>query len=91
MINWKIEKCSSNRSTTLRLIGRMQAEHLHDLQTMIDDCKSTAALDLKELSLVDLEAVRFLGRCEGDGVHLLHCSRFIRDWITRERRLIKRQ
>jgi hypothetical protein len=34
--------------------------------------------------LVDLETVRFLARCENDGVSLFHCSRYIRAWITQE-------
>jgi len=34
---------------------------------------------------VDLAAVRFLAAHEGDGVELLRCPRYIREWIARER------
>jgi hypothetical protein len=39
-------------------------------------------LDLSEVSLVDVHVVRFLGTCQAEGVQLLHCSRYIREWIT---------
>jgi hypothetical protein len=42
-------------------------------------------LDLEELNLVDVEAVRFLGRCEAAGVTLVNCCPYIRDWIGKER------
>ena len=42
-------------------------------------------LDLEEVNLVDVEAVRFLGSCEGEGVTLLNCSPYMGDWIGKER------
>jgi hypothetical protein len=62
----------------------MQAQHLQDLQRLIEESGPTIALDLEELMLVDLEAVRFLGRCKNDGVSLLHCPQYVRDWIAKE-------
>jgi anti-anti-sigma regulatory factor len=81
----KIEKSSDGYSTTLRLIGRMRAEHLPELEKQIRESESKIALDLEELNLVDVEAVRFLGMCEAQGVTLLNCSPYIRDWIGKER------
>jgi hypothetical protein len=43
------------------------------------------ALELGEVSLVDADAVRFLASCESDGIQLLNCSAYIREWIVRER------
>jgi len=37
------------------------------------------------VNLVDVDAVRFLGRCEIAGVSLVNCSPYIRDWIGKER------
>ncbi len=45
----------------------------------------TIALDLEEVTLVDLDVVRFLGGREDEGVELVNCSPYIRDWIFRER------
>jgi hypothetical protein len=30
--------------------------------------------------------VRFLSECEAQGIELLHCSPYIREWISRERK-----
>ena len=81
----KIEKYSDGYSTTIRLIGRMRAEHLPELEKQIRESESKIALDLEDLNLVDVEAVRFLGSCEAAGITLLNCSPYIRDWIGKER------
>jgi anti-anti-sigma regulatory factor len=81
----KIEKYSDGYSTTLRLIGRMRAEHLPELEKQIRMSGSKIVLDLEELNLVDVEAVRFLGSCEATGVTLVNCPPYIRDWIGKER------
>jgi hypothetical protein len=83
-MSWKIDKYSDGQRTTIRLIGRMQEQHLRDVQILIEESKPTVTIDLEELMLVDLEAIRFLGRCQNAGVLLLHCSRYIRDWIAKE-------
>ena len=81
----KIEKYADEYSTTIRLIGRVQAEHLAELETQIKESESKIALDLEEVNLVDVEVVRFLGSCEVAGVTLVNCSPYIRDWIGKER------
>ncbi|MBB6143023.1 hypothetical protein HNQ77_000967 [Silvibacterium bohemicum] len=43
------------------------------------------AFDLKEVTLVDSDTVRFLGLCELEGVGLMNCALYIREWISRER------
>jgi hypothetical protein len=63
----------------------MRAEHLSDLEKQILESESRIALDLEELDLIDVEAVRFLGICEKRGVTLLNCSPYIRHWIGKER------
>jgi hypothetical protein len=84
-VTFKIEKRRDGDSTTIRLIGRMRAEHLPELEKQIRENESKIVLDLEELNLVDVEAVRFLGICEAQGVTLLNCSAYIRDWIGKER------
>jgi hypothetical protein len=63
----------------------MRAEHLSDLEKQIRENESRVVLDLEELDLIDVEAVRFLGTCETQGVTLLNCSPYIRHWIGKER------
>ena len=81
----KIDKNSDEYGTTIRLIGRMGAEHLPELEKQMRESQSKIVLDLEELKLVDVEAVRFLGSCEVAGVTLVDCSPYIRDWIGKER------
>ena len=80
----KIEKISDGRRTIIRLSGRLQSEHLDELRTQIKGNPSRIALDLDGVTLVDVEAVRFLNTCEGINVELLHYSPYIREWMVRE-------
>ena len=84
-VTFKIEKYRDGRGTTIRLIGRMRAEHLSELEKQIRESESKIVLDLEDLNLVDVETIRFLGMCETQGVTLLNCSPYIRDWIGKER------
>jgi len=81
----KIEKHWDGHRTTIRLIGRMQAEHLEGLEKLIGESGPAISLDLDQVALVDVESVRFLGDCEAQGATLLNCSPYIRDWIGKER------
>jgi len=42
-------------------------------------------LDIEEVGLVDVEAIRFLNSCEAVGVSVLHGSAYIRTWMSQER------
>ena len=81
----RIEKDSDGQTTTLRLIGRMQREHIEELKAQIKAGGTSVTLDLNEVSLVDLEVIRFLATCQTEGISLVHCSRYIHNWITKER------
>jgi hypothetical protein len=81
----KIEKHSSQGKTTIRLIGRFQSEHIDELKKQIQSNGKQLALDLQEVTLVDLGLVQFLALCEADGIDLLNCPPYIREWIRRER------
>ena len=81
----RIEKHFDGRTTTIRLIGRMKAEHLTELETQIRGSAPHVLLDLAELNLVDLQVVRFLGSCQAQGVTLANCSPYIRNWIAKEK------
>ena len=81
----KIEKHSDEKRTTIRLIGRMRAEHLEELEKQIRESEPAVTLDLEEVTLIDVESVRFLGSSEARGATLLNCSPHIRDWIGKER------
>ena len=81
----KIEKTLGEHGTIIKLIGRIQAEHRSELKAQIIASEPRIALELGEVSLVDADAVRFLSSCESEGIQLLNCSAYIREWIVRER------
>jgi hypothetical protein len=70
--------------TTIRLIGRMRAEHIEPVRAELAVSRAPTSLDLDEVTLADIDAIRFLGNAEREGVALQHCAPFIREWITRE-------
>ncbi len=82
----RIERTSAQGRTIVRLIGRMQAEYLADLEAEIEGPEPRPALDLQEVTLVDVGVVRFLIACEDSGLALQHCSPYIRGWMASERR-----
>ena len=83
-VTLKIEKLADEHHTTLKLIGRIRAEHFAELRRQIA-ASAPSVLELGEVSLVDADAVRFLITCESEGIQLLNCSAYIREWIVRER------
>ncbi|HEV3214812.1 MAG TPA: hypothetical protein VGZ27_03770 [Vicinamibacterales bacterium] len=42
-------------------------------------------VDLKDVTLVDREAMRFFSRCEADGATLENCTPYLREWMEREK------
>jgi hypothetical protein len=80
----RIEKSCEANTTALRLIGRVQAEHLDELNRLIANNEPDITLDLSEVNLVNIDVVRFLGACQAKGVRLTGCSPYIRDWIAIE-------
>src|SRR6266852_7856414 len=69
----------------VRLSGEFRSEHVHQVKAELDRCQSPVALDLEEVGLVDVEAIRFLNSCEAAGVSVLNGSAYIRTWMSQER------
>ena len=81
----KIESAFDGKTATLRLSGRIEEDHLGAIQEQIRWYRPHLAFNLNEATLVDREVVRFLAAQEMEGVELLDCPRYIREWIARER------
>jgi hypothetical protein len=84
-VTLKIEKIPGEDGTTIKLIGRIRAVYLDELKAQIAASASSIVLELGEVTLVDVDVVRFLSACESEGIQLLHCSAYIREWIARDR------
>jgi anti-anti-sigma regulatory factor len=79
---------AGNGEVVFKLSGRMGAENIGELETLIsaETGGRRIVLDLKDLTLVDQDVVSFLRRCEADSLQLRNCPAYIRKWITGERR-----
>ena len=81
----RIEKHSDGRVSRLRLCGRIQSDHIDCIRSAMNDCCARKMLDLSEVTLVDIAVIRFLIRCEDEGVELVECPPYVREWMRRER------
>jgi hypothetical protein len=77
---------AANEEVIFKLSGRMGAENVGELETLIsaETSHRRIVLDLKDLTLVDREVVIFLKCREADEIELKNCPEYIREWILRE-------
>ena len=82
----KITRSTQAGTTTLALSGRVGCEHLPDLRRFLDEARGQGAvLDLGEVTLVDVDVVRFLVECETRAIRLADCPGYVREWMAREK------
>jgi hypothetical protein len=81
----RITTGSDGQRTTLRLSGRIRSPDIESIREAMKGKAERIVLDLEEVTLVDLDVVRFLGVSEAEGVELVNYSPYIRDWIFKER------
>jgi anti-anti-sigma regulatory factor len=83
-VTLKIETYCQGRVTILRLIGRIRAEHVQELERLMTRSGLDISLDLEEVTLVDADVIKFLATCATRVIPLLNCPAYITDWIARE-------
>jgi hypothetical protein len=81
----RIQNNSDGFVTNLVLSGRIQADCIACIRSAMSDGCARKILDLNEVTLVDLEVVRFLMSSEDQGIELVQCPVYVREWILRER------
>jgi hypothetical protein len=54
------------------------------LRVLLEQEKGVVTIDLKDILIVDREAIIFLAVSESNGVELRNCPAYIREWVTRE-------
>jgi hypothetical protein len=87
---WKIQRLEDPIFVVLGLSGRLEGCELVDLQKVLTSVAGGQGivLDLKDVKLVDQQAVDFLAQCEEEGIQLRSCPPYIRAWITQEKNRI---
>jgi hypothetical protein len=83
----RIER-SENEGVLFTLSGQLDDEPMAQLEELIDSetRDRRIALDLRNVTLVNEDAINFLVRCEANGITLLNCPAYVRDWIDAQRR-----
>jgi anti-anti-sigma regulatory factor len=78
---------NANGVVVFKVSGQMDEEPIAELQTLISsEAKGRRiVLNLKNVTLVNEDAITFLERCESSGITLENCPPYIREWITRQR------
>ena len=78
----KIDR-SANGEIVFTLSGRIEAEDIKQLQQLVasEAPGKLLVLNLKDVTLVNQDAITFLARSEADGIKLENCPAYIRQWI----------
>lgn len=82
----KIER-SANGQVVFTLSGRIKEEEVENLRQVLATETGTLelVLDLRNVTLVNQNAVEFLSICEADGIRLASCPLYIRKWIEQSK------
>jgi anti-anti-sigma regulatory factor len=82
----KIQRTANGEVVVFTVSGRLDAENVSELSTLLaaEPAGRPRVLDLKDLILVDRDAVRFLRMCRADGIALRRCPAYIKAWIARD-------
>jgi hypothetical protein len=76
---------SAENLVVLSISGRITGEDVEMLRSVLAQESGGFTIDLKNVLLVDREAVKLLALSEGNGTELRNCPPYIREWVTRER------
>jgi len=86
-MTFRIETAARERFTVFVLSGRIETPAIAELRRLFElqtDCHQIV-IDLKDVSVIDRDVMRFLMGCEADGVRLENCAPYIREWMEREK------
>jgi hypothetical protein len=75
---------TGNGRVLFTLSGRIETmEDIEQLQQLlaVETSGQEVILDLRDVTLVNQDAVKFLCRCEADGLKLENCPLHVRRWI----------
>lgn len=84
---FKIRRAPPGRSVVYLVSGRIDAEAVSELQSLLrrESPKRRLLLDLGEVRVVDAEAIEFFARCQEAGIKLRNCPAYVREWIASHR------
>jgi len=76
-------KRTANGYVIFTVSGRLDAESMCELSALValESSARAVTLDLKDLVLVDRDAVGYLRACAERGIELRNCPQYIRTWM----------
>jgi hypothetical protein len=88
----RIER-SANGEVAFTLSGRMQTADIEQFQQLliVEPAGLAVKFNLRDVTLVNQDAVTYLADCEGKGIKLESCPLHIRKWIDQEKRRNRRR
>ena len=87
-MTYRINRSGTPDSVVFILSGEMEIEHVTRLQEFIvEEAHDRITLDLKDITIADRVAVRFLAEAESRGIQVTNCPEYVRSWIAAEKRL----
>jgi anti-anti-sigma regulatory factor len=86
-MTFRIETTVRGKFTVFVLSGRIEKQAIAELRRLFELQPNARdiVLDLKDVSVVDRDTLRFFADCEADGVKLENCAAYIREWMEREK------
>ena len=86
-MTFRIESAARGRFTVFVLSGRIEKQAIAELRRLFEPQANYGGivLDLKDVGVIDREALHFFAGCEADGVKLQNCAPYIREWMEREK------
>jgi anti-anti-sigma regulatory factor len=84
---FRIETAAREKFTVFVLSGRIDMQAIAELRRLFELQPNARdiVLDLKDVSVVDRDTLRFFADCEADGAKLENCAAYIREWMEREK------
>jgi anti-anti-sigma regulatory factor len=85
---------TGNGRILFSLSGQIEAtEDIEQLQQMLAAETSGQQLifDLRDVTLLNEDAVKFLRRCEADGIKLKNCPLHVRRWVDQVKNRLRRR
>lgn len=79
---------TGDNRVVLCISGRITGQHVDTLRTALEQEGNTVAIDLKDVLLVDREAVRLLALYESNRTEIRNCPAYVREWVAREKVLM---
>jgi anti-anti-sigma regulatory factor len=84
-MNCRIDRVVSAESFVVLVVsGQITGKHVDTLRGVLEQEPGGFVIDLKNVVLVDRDAVKLLARSQAHGTELRNCPPYVREWVTRE-------